>query len=99
MLVRMTRFAGANEIAGYTRIEIGSFAPTTVVVMTASPITHVRTLIDFSPSASSGFHRTAVSSATGGPLNVRRRSGTSKRREARAGSRVHARLGSVLEAA
>src|SRR2546427_9483245 len=66
----MTRFAGANEIAGYTRIESDSFAPTTVVVMTATPNTNVRTLINFSPAASSGFHRTAVRSATAGPLRV-----------------------------
>src|SRR5258708_31890977 len=49
-LVRMTRFAGANEIAGDTRIDSGSFAPTTIVIMTASTNIHVRTLIAMSPS-------------------------------------------------
>ena len=52
---------------------------TTVVVMTASPMTHARTLIDFSPSASSGFHRPTARSATGGPLRVRALTDVSRR--------------------
>src|SRR5712691_5827153 len=95
----MTRFAGANEISGDTRIESDSFAPTTVVAMRAIPNTHVRTLIDFSPSASSGFHRTAARCATGGPICVRRFTGVITRRKTHSDSPFRAGIVRVLEAA
>src|SRR5216683_2528924 len=73
--------------AGDTRIDSGSFAPTTVVVITAKADIHVRTRIDFSPSPSSGFHRTAVGSATRGPLVRGSPTGATTRRETRADAR------------
>src|SRR5258706_14088425 len=48
-LVRINRFAGANDMAGDTDIESGSFAPTTVVNI-ANPHTNARTFIAVSPS-------------------------------------------------
>jgi len=95
-LVRIVRFAGANDTAGDTCIERHSFAPTTVDAATKSPNTCARTLVNFSPFASSSYsaHQMAVQLADRSASAAWARSRVARRGPI---SRAHADLARTLD--